>query len=155
MRTFACYFSYLLRSHHRSPNRNKVWSLKDFEIGRPLGRGKFGDVYLARERKTKFIVAIKVTHCLKYIFFQSVIHDYDTTYRQSKSLSYSKPVLSINYVVKLRSNRICGNDYDPRVLHLSHPCLTNQPQAKEHPTYVRLLLGRKKDLYYPGVCPWW
>lgn len=33
--------------------------MKDFEIGRPLGRGKFGDVYLARERKTKFIVAIK------------------------------------------------------------------------------------------------
>ena len=37
----------------------KQWSLRDFEIGRPLGRGKFGDVYLARERRTKFIVAIK------------------------------------------------------------------------------------------------
>lgn len=36
------------------------WSLKNFEIGRPLGRGKFGDVYLARERKTKFIIALKV-----------------------------------------------------------------------------------------------
>ena len=38
---------------------SKKFSLKDFEIGRPLGRGKFGDVYLARERKTKFIVAVK------------------------------------------------------------------------------------------------
>ena len=38
---------------------NKKWSLKDFEIGKPLGRGKFGDVYLAREKKSKFIVAIK------------------------------------------------------------------------------------------------
>ena len=37
----------------------RKWSLKDFEIGKPLGRGKFGDVYLARERKSKFIVAIK------------------------------------------------------------------------------------------------
>ena len=37
----------------------KQWSLRDFEIGKPLGRGKFGDVYLARERKSKFIVAIK------------------------------------------------------------------------------------------------
>eukprot|EP01036_Dinobryon_divergens_P026601 gene26601-35273_t len=37
----------------------KKWTLKDFEIGKPLGRGKFGDVYLARERKTKFIVALK------------------------------------------------------------------------------------------------
>lgn len=33
--------------------------MKDFEIGKPLGRGKFGDVYLARERKSKYIVAIK------------------------------------------------------------------------------------------------
>jgi aurora kinase A len=38
----------------------KKWSLRDFEIGRPLGRGKFGDVYLARTRKSQFIVAIKV-----------------------------------------------------------------------------------------------
>jgi serine/threonine protein kinase len=38
----------------------KKWSLRDFQIGKPLGRGKFGDVYLARERVTKFIVAIKV-----------------------------------------------------------------------------------------------
>jgi len=39
--------------------KQKKWSLRDFEIGKPLGRGKFGDVYLARERKSKFIVAIK------------------------------------------------------------------------------------------------
>lgn len=41
------------------PNSAKKWTLKDFEIGRPLGRGKFGDVYLARERKSKFIIALK------------------------------------------------------------------------------------------------
>jgi aurora kinase, other len=41
------------------PQKTKKWSLSDFEIGKPLGRGKFGDVYLARERKSKFIVAIK------------------------------------------------------------------------------------------------
>ncbi|XP_077504640.1 aurora kinase A-B-like [Amblyomma americanum] len=38
----------------------KEWCLKDFEIGRPLGKGKFGNVYLAREKETKFIVALKV-----------------------------------------------------------------------------------------------
>jgi len=49
----------LLYSKPLPPHRN--WSLKrDFIIGRPLGHGKFGDVYLARERKSKFIVAIKV-----------------------------------------------------------------------------------------------
>lgn len=36
------------------------WSLDNFEIGRPLGKGKFGNVYLAREIKSKFIIALKV-----------------------------------------------------------------------------------------------
>lgn len=34
--------------------------MEDFEIGRPLGKGKFGNVYLAREKQSKFILAIKV-----------------------------------------------------------------------------------------------
>ena len=33
-----------------------------FEIGRPLGKGKFGRVYLARERSSRFICALKVMH---------------------------------------------------------------------------------------------
>lgn len=40
--------------------KGKQWTLNDFEIGKPLGRGKFGSVYLAREKKTKYIVAVKV-----------------------------------------------------------------------------------------------
>ena len=36
------------------------WSLNNFEIGRPLGRGKFGHVYLAREKQSHFIVALKI-----------------------------------------------------------------------------------------------
>ncbi len=36
------------------------WKLEDFDIGRPLGKGKFGNVYLAREKKSKYIVALKV-----------------------------------------------------------------------------------------------
>jgi len=41
-------------------SKGKQWCLDDFEIGKPLGRGKFGAVYLARERRTKYIVALKV-----------------------------------------------------------------------------------------------
>ncbi|KAL7275748.1 spindle assembly checkpoint kinase [Rhizina undulata] len=33
-----------------------------FEIGKPLGKGKFGRVYLAKERKHGFICALKVLH---------------------------------------------------------------------------------------------
>lgn len=47
-------------SQHEKAKNGQQWSLNDFEIGKPLGRGKFGSVYLAREKKTKYIVAIKV-----------------------------------------------------------------------------------------------
>lgn len=40
----------------------KEWSIDDFEIGKPMGRGKFGHVYLAREKRSKFIVALKVLY---------------------------------------------------------------------------------------------
>ena len=39
---------------------DKRYSLNDFEIGKQLGRGKFGSVFLAREKKSKFIVALKI-----------------------------------------------------------------------------------------------
>lgn len=47
--------------------KGKVWQLSDFDIGKPLGKGKFGNVYLAREKKSKFIIAIKVLfkHAIK------------------------------------------------------------------------------------------
>jgi len=35
------------------------WTLEDFEIGRKLGSGRFGRVYLVREKKNNFICAIK------------------------------------------------------------------------------------------------
>lgn len=41
-------------------SKGQRWTLKDFEIGKPLGKGKFGSVYLAREKRSKYIVAIKV-----------------------------------------------------------------------------------------------
>lgn len=38
----------------------KKFSLEDFEIGSKLGKGKYGNVYLAREVNTNFIVALKI-----------------------------------------------------------------------------------------------
>eukprot|EP00357_Protocruzia_adherens_P028431 CAMPEP_0115015158 /NCGR_PEP_ID=MMETSP0216-20121206/26573_1 /TAXON_ID=223996 /ORGANISM="Protocruzia adherens, Strain Boccale" /LENGTH=369 /DNA_ID=CAMNT_0002385167 /DNA_START=119 /DNA_END=1228 /DNA_ORIENTATION=+ len=49
----------LLYMRYKYPD-SYSWSIKDFQIGRPIGRGKFGRVYLARERITKFIVALKI-----------------------------------------------------------------------------------------------
>lgn len=41
-------------------NRPYKWSIDDFEIGCPMGRGKFGRVYLAREKTTHVMVALKM-----------------------------------------------------------------------------------------------
>ncbi|GJC91068.1 serine/threonine-protein kinase ark1 [Colletotrichum liriopes] len=40
----------------------KVFHLGMFDIGRSLGNGTFGDVYLARERTNGFICALKILH---------------------------------------------------------------------------------------------
>ncbi|KAL7985592.1 hypothetical protein Chor_004162 [Crotalus horridus] len=48
------------KEESKSETKRKQWFLDDFEIGRPLGKGKFGNVYLAREKQSKFILALKV-----------------------------------------------------------------------------------------------
>ncbi|KAF5315293.1 hypothetical protein D9619_007382 [Psilocybe cf. subviscida] len=45
----------------KSPTRE--WSLHDFDIGRPLGKGKFGRVYMVRTKiEPKFILAMKTLY---------------------------------------------------------------------------------------------
>jgi aurora kinase len=44
------------------PQAPREFHLGMFEIGRPLGKGKFGRVYLAKERKNGFVCALKVLH---------------------------------------------------------------------------------------------
>ncbi|RNF12347.1 putative protein kinase [Trypanosoma rangeli] len=36
-----------------------MWSLDDFDVGRKLGEGRFGKIYLAREKRTKCAVVLK------------------------------------------------------------------------------------------------
>ncbi|XP_045781673.1 serine/threonine-protein kinase Aurora-2-like [Maniola jurtina] len=50
--------------------KKQEWALSDFDLGRPLGKGKFGNVYLAREKKSLYVVALKV-------LFKSQILDSD------------------------------------------------------------------------------
>ena len=44
------------------PSLPSKGNLAMFEVGRPLGKGKFGRVYLAKERSTGFVCALKVLH---------------------------------------------------------------------------------------------
>jgi serine/threonine protein kinase len=40
--------------------KDRAWCLDDFSLGKPIGKGKFGNVYLAKERRSKVPVALKV-----------------------------------------------------------------------------------------------
>ncbi|ETO21842.1 hypothetical protein RFI_15361 [Reticulomyxa filosa] len=42
--------------------QKRKWQISDFDIGKNLGRGKFGSVYLAREKQSKFVCALKVLY---------------------------------------------------------------------------------------------
>ncbi|OIR58851.1 MAG: serine/threonine-protein kinase Ark1 [Amphiamblys sp. WSBS2006] len=44
----------------QEPRKKQQWSIDDFDVGKSLGKGKFGHVYLAREKQSGFIVALKV-----------------------------------------------------------------------------------------------
>jgi len=49
---------------------SKTFSLADFEIGKKLGIGKFGKVYLCREKKSGYVCAIKVLYIDRLRKFQ-------------------------------------------------------------------------------------
>lgn len=51
---------------------SRQWTINDFEIGAPLGRGRFGHVYCVREKKSKYIVALKVLFFLSIILFLKI-----------------------------------------------------------------------------------
>ena len=37
-------------------NSKQSWKLDDFQMGKALGKGRFGNVYLAKEKKSGYIV---------------------------------------------------------------------------------------------------
>lgn len=48
----------------RGTREERVWKLEDFELGKALGRGKFGSVYAAREKRSgqRKVVALKILY---------------------------------------------------------------------------------------------
>ncbi|XP_063985108.1 aurora kinase C-like isoform X2 [Diachasmimorpha longicaudata] len=49
----------VMKKHIEDSGGSHQWIANDFELGAPLGSGQFGRVYLAREKKTQYIVALK------------------------------------------------------------------------------------------------
>jgi aurora kinase, other len=54
------YSECLSSAYSCSQKPERAWRLEDFDVGKSLGRGKFGRVYVARERQSQVTVALKV-----------------------------------------------------------------------------------------------
>lgn len=51
----------------KSSGANKAWKISDFDMGKALGKGRFGHVYCARETKSGYVVGK-----LNQIFFAKI-----------------------------------------------------------------------------------
>jgi aurora kinase len=47
-------------SFRQNLNRHRNWKVSDFTLGKPLGKGKFGNVYYAKQKETGSAIALKV-----------------------------------------------------------------------------------------------
>ncbi|VDK21967.1 unnamed protein product [Taenia asiatica] len=54
------------------PQSSKKWDLMDFDIGKNLGKGRFGSVYLVREKKSRFILCLKIMFRLHFSTFETM-----------------------------------------------------------------------------------
>ena len=118
-------------SENRKPEAKSRWTLKDFDIGKPLGRGKFGNVYLAREKKSKYICALKVL--------------------QKKQLCKAKVEHQLRREIEIQSNlrhknilRLHGYFYDARRIYL---ILEYAPKGEMYKELTRHV--RKTDKGFP------
>ncbi|KAL7714641.1 Aurora kinase [Entamoeba marina] len=52
--------TYLTKNGELKPKRRVELCLEDFDVGKPLGQGKFGNVYLVKYKKNDYVCALKV-----------------------------------------------------------------------------------------------
>ncbi|CAM9308828.1 unnamed protein product, partial [Ectocarpus sp. 12 AP-2014] len=77
--------------------KGRGWMLNDFEIGRRLGQGKFGKVYMARERRSGYVVAMKAcAHTLTICLTNPVL--------QKKQLSKSGVEHQLRREIEIQSH---------------------------------------------------
>ncbi|VVC90094.1 unnamed protein product [Leptidea sinapis] len=96
--------------NHDAYGKPYKWSPRDFELGAPLGQGKFGRVHVAREKKTGILVAIKAL--LKSQIQQSRCER--QVLREIEIQSHLKWQMQLNIVTNIIRKTLCGTlDYLP------------------------------------------
>lgn len=79
--------------------------MTDFDIGKPLGKGKFGNVYLAREKQSKYVVALKV-------LFKKQLHDHGVEHQLRREIEIQSHLRHPNIL------RLYGYFYDATRVYL-------------------------------------
>ncbi|KAL0107769.1 hypothetical protein PUN28_014801 [Cardiocondyla obscurior] len=140
------------KSNANKENENKKkWSLADFDIGRPLGKGKFGNVYLAREKRSKFIIAMKV-------LYRSQIEDAKISHQVRREIEIQSHLRHPNIL------RMYGYFYDDKRIYLIleyaqkgelYKELSNQPNKRfdeeRTATYIAQLADALKYCHSKSV----
>ncbi|XP_071560798.1 aurora kinase C [Temnothorax nylanderi] len=129
----------------------KKWVLTDFDIGRPLGKGKFGNVYLAREKRSKFIIAMKV-------LYRSQIEDAKIAHQVRREIEIQTHLRHPNIL------RMYGYFYDDKRIYLIleyapkgelYKELSNQPNKRfdeiRTATYIAQLADALKYCHSKSV----
>jgi len=49
--------------------KGKEWKFDDFRIGKSIGKGRFGSVYVAKEKKSSYVVG-RSTHTVDAHFYK-------------------------------------------------------------------------------------
>ncbi|XP_014281994.1 aurora kinase [Halyomorpha halys] len=66
------------KNNKESKGPPKTFEISDFELGSVIGSGKFGRVYLAQEKKTRLLVAVKIIekeHIKEQILHQQIFYE--------------------------------------------------------------------------------
>ncbi|XP_020295663.1 aurora kinase C-like [Pseudomyrmex gracilis] len=93
------------KNENQKNENQKRWVLSDFDIGRPLGKGKFGNVYLAREKKSRFVIAMKV-------LYKSQIEDAKISHQVRREIEIQTHLRHPNIL------RMYGYFYDDKRIYL-------------------------------------
>lgn len=125
--------------------KNDKWELSNFEIGRALGRGKFGNVYVAREKNSHFVVALKV-------MFKKQIHTNGIEHQVKREIEIQSHLRHKNIL------RLYGYFHDKQRVYLILEYapkgtlfneLQRQPQKRlDEPTTVRYVRALADALIY-------
>ncbi|XP_042396581.1 lysine histidine transporter-like 8 [Zingiber officinale] len=124
----------------------KRWTLNDFDIGKPLGRGKFGHVYLAREKKLR--VTAQMHSILEFVFLVLSVSQ-----ERPPSISYQPlPSSSFCSTAFLILNAFGIIAFAFRGHNLALEIQATMPSIFKHPAHVPMWRGAKVAYLLIAMC---